>query len=270
VGDVTRAITPLFDKNIVYPASIQHDENMSLNTNTFETRARASTKEFNNGAIRSRRSSQGTAERRTNVALTIRSLEQDEHKMKTVIVTAGVITAHLVWWIVRHLQFLQQAREYQHQKYLFATLSHISRKISALSTGVAVPPLPLDPGPTVAIPGSWAVVYMCTSLVFALSAIFVAMVVKKAIRDYRVVLQRRGRPLEKARPQESLDHGDVVAWFIPVAMDTTYRLYQVSLLALLLGIVNLFRPFGATIQVLVGVPSVICGLLYVFGSSDRP
>ena len=244
---------------------------MSLNTNMFATRARASI----NAEINSGGSSQGEAER-TNVARILRDLEHDEKETNMVIITVrlfgcllrwhghesvikvSAISTSLVWWIVRIIQQLQQATVAQENaQHLVSHFSHVSW------TNFLNPPL--------APSGSsllWTIVYWATSLFFGLFAIFVAVIVKKVIRDYKAVLQPRGRPLEKTRTQESLDHGDVVAWFIPVATDTMYRNYQVSLVVLLLGVLNFFLcPVGATIF----VPTVILGLYYVFGpSSDQP
>jgi hypothetical protein len=56
---------------------------MSLNTNMFKSRVRASTKEPKNGG---RRSNQGAAER-IDVALVMRNLEQDEKDMNAMIIT---------------------------------------------------------------------------------------------------------------------------------------------------------------------------------------
>jgi len=184
---------------------------MSLNTNMFKSRVRASTKEPKNGG---RRSNQGAAER-IDVALVMRNLEQDEKDMNAMIITAGAISASLFWLIFRHLLLL---REVQEKAHLAVSLSHITSPISALL---------------------WGIVYWSTGLIFGLCAVFIAFLVKKAIRDYRDILQRLGRPLEKARTQESLDHED--------------RCYQFSLVTLFLGVVNLFRPIGATVF----VPAVI-------------
>jgi hypothetical protein len=178
-------------------------------------------------------------------------------------IKAGAISASLFWLIFRHLLLL---REVQEKAHLAVSLSHITSPISAC---VAVPPVSLDPDPALAQSCSsllWGIVYWSTGLIFGLCAVFIAFLVKKAIRDYRDILQRLGRPLEKARTQESLDHEDLVAWLswlIPVATDSTYRCYQFSLVTLFLGVVNLFRPIGATVF----VPAVICGLYYVFSSS---
>ena len=160
----------------------------------------------------------------------------------------GPLSASLAWGIVLQLQQVAQGNYLAAQ---FWTNSPTSAR-------VAVPPVPaLAPSGSSLL---WGVAYWFTSLVFGLSAIFVAVLVKKVIRDYRVALQRHGRKLEKAQTQDSF--GDEVFWFIHVAADTMYRLKQVFLVVVLLGVVNFFLcPVGATIF----VPTVICGFLYVLG-----
>ena len=160
-------------------------------------------------------------------------------------IKVGALSASLVWGIIRHLQLLEQAAQPAAQY----SWTHSPR--------IAVPPVPRAPVLALAPSGSsllWGIAYWSTSLVFSLSAIVVAVVVKMAIREHRADLRRHGRPLEKAQTQ---DHSDPV---LHVAADTMYRLYQVSLVVLLLGVVNFcLCPVGATIF----VPTVICGFLYV-------
>ncbi|KAH9027196.1 hypothetical protein EDB84DRAFT_1563491 [Lactarius hengduanensis] len=237
---------------------------MSLR-NSIEKRAQESTKTPNNGS--SGGSSQG-AERSNEALITgIRSLEQ-EKDANAVIITASAICASLIWCIIRSIPNLQAARATQKIKHyhdLYAAfLSHVPQTNSLTSPQVAVPPIPYAPDPALASSGPdllWANVYWTTSLVFGLSAIFVAALIKKKIRDYRVVIQRRGRPPLEAQIQESLG-GDAGAWYMFEETDTMYRLLQVSLVVLPLGHTSYLYPLGATIF----IPTVVSGLLYVFGA----
>ncbi len=180
--------------------------------------------------------------------------------MHAAMIKAGAICANLTWCIVRSVQNLQAARAAQKSKHYLdiyaAIFSHVPRTNSLTSPRVAVPPVLHAPDPALALSGFgllWANVYWITSFVFGLSAIFFAVLVKQMIRDHKVVLQRM---------QDSLN-GDAEAWFMSKEMDTIYRLFQVSLVVFLLGHVNSFLcPVGATIF----IPTVICGLLYVFGT----
>ncbi|KAH8983138.1 hypothetical protein EDB86DRAFT_3085539 [Lactarius hatsudake] len=237
----------------------EHDENMSLRNN-IEKRAQESTETPNNG------DSEGSSQRaeRNNEALvtSIRSFERDAN---TVIITAGAICASILWCILRGIEDMQAARTRQkikryHNLYT-AFLSHVPQTNSL--TSPQVPPIPYGLDPALASPGLdllWANVYWTTSLVFGLSAIFIAILIKNKIGGYKVVFQRRGRPpLEQAQIQVSLDR-DVRACYM--LTDTMYRLLQVCFVVLPLGHASYLYPLGGTIF----VPTVVGGLLYAFGA----
>ncbi|KAI9458124.1 hypothetical protein BJY52DRAFT_1186920 [Lactarius psammicola] len=247
--------------NTVWPAS----EHTSLNMNRFEKRARGSTKAPNNGGISIMGS--GQEAERNNEALIIRSLEQLEKGVKAVIISASAIGASLIWCIIHGIQNLQAARTAQKARHYL--------DLYATSPRVAVPPIPHALDSALAPSGFgllWANAYWITSLVFGLSAISIAVLVKSKIQEHKIVLQCRGQSLEKALVQESLD-GGAEAWYMSEATDTMYRLLQVTFVVFLLGHVNSFLyPLGATIF----IPTVIWCLLYVFGaigltvSSEQP
>ncbi|KAH9066813.1 hypothetical protein EDB87DRAFT_1573697 [Lactarius vividus] len=239
---------------------------MSLR-NSIEKRAQEPIETPNSGG--SGGSSQG-AERSNEALITgIQSLEQ-EKDANVVIITVSAISASLVWCILRSIPILQAARATQKVKHYHdiyaAFLSHVPQTDSLASPRVAVPPIPYAPDPTLTSSGPdrldllWANVYWITSLVFGLSAIFMAVLIKKKIRHYRVVIQRRGRPPLEAQRQESLNR-DAGAWYMFEETDTMYRLLQVSLLVIPLGHASYLYPLGATIF----IPTVVSGLLYVFG-----
>ncbi|KAH9167463.1 hypothetical protein EDB89DRAFT_1909980 [Lactarius sanguifluus] len=217
---------------------------MSLRNST-EKRAQEPTKTPNNGG--SGGSSQG-AEHSNEALMIIRSLKQEEKGINAVIITAARAT--------------QKIKHY-HDLYA-AFLSHVPQTNSLTSPQVAVPPIPHAPDPALASSGLgllWANVYWTTSLVFGLSAIFIAVLIKEKIRVYRVVIQRRGRPPLEAQIPGSLG-GDAGAWYMFEETDTMYRLLQVSLIVLPLGHASTLYPLGATIF----IPTVVSGLLYVFGA----
>ncbi|KAI9458123.1 hypothetical protein BJY52DRAFT_1269811 [Lactarius psammicola] len=262
-GPTSHELSPLFAlMNIARPAP-EHDEIMSLRT---ETRARASTEAPNNGGIRSRGSSPGAERNNEALRIRIRGLEQQEKDINVVIITACPICVSLIWFIVRSIQNLQVERVAQNYQDLYtAIFSHVPRTSFFTPPQVTVPPVPHAPDPALAPSGFdllWVNVYWVTSLVFGLStisiAVFAKVLIKQKIRDHRTVLRHHGRPLEKARMHEFLD-GDAEAWFMHEATDTTYRLLQVSLVVFLLGHIDSFLfPLGATVF----IPTVICGLLY--------
>lgn len=244
--------------------------------NEIKKRESVSTKAPNDGDIRSRGSSQGAE--RNNEALMpviIRSLKQEEKDINAVIMAASVICASLIWCSGQDDPRAPRA------KYLLDLLfSRVPQTNSFTSPRVAVP-IPHVPDP--ALPPSssfgpsfgllWANAYWITGLGFGLAAIFMAVLIKQAIRKYRVVIQRRGQsPSEKIRTQESLD-GDAEAWYRSAPTDAVYRLFRVFLVLSLLAHVDCFVcPVGATTF----IPTVICGLIYVFGdtkptvSSEQP
>ncbi|KAH9000451.1 hypothetical protein EDB92DRAFT_1831391 [Lactarius akahatsu] len=234
--------------------------------NEIKKRESVSTKASNDGDIRSGASSQGAE--RNNEALMpviIRSLKQEEKDINAVIMAASVICASLI--CCSGQDDLRAPRA----KYLLDLL--FSRVPQTNSPRVAVP-IPHVPDPALAPSWSfgpsfgllWANAYWITGLGFGLAAVFMAVLIKQAIRNYRVVIQRRGQsPKEKIRTQESLD-GDAEAWYRSAPTDAVYRLFRVFLVLSLLAHVDCFVcPIGATTF----IPTVICGLLYVFGDT-RP
>ncbi|KAH9027195.1 hypothetical protein EDB84DRAFT_1500593 [Lactarius hengduanensis] len=236
--------------------------------NEIKKRESASTKAPNDEDIRSRGSSQGAE--RNNEALMpviIRSLKQEEKDINAVIMAASVICASLIWCSA------QDDLRAPRAKYLLDLL--FSRVPQTTSPRVAVPLIPHVPDPALAPSSSfgpsfgllWAKAYWITGLGFGLAAIFMAVLIKQAIRNYRVVIQRRGQsPSEKIHTQESLD-GDAEAWYRSAPTDAVYRLFRVFLVLSLLAHVDCFVcPVGATTF----IPTVICGLLYVFAQNNRP
>ncbi|KAH9066814.1 hypothetical protein EDB87DRAFT_1588378 [Lactarius vividus] len=233
--------------------------------NEIKKRASASTKAPNDGDIRSGSSSQGAE--RNNEALLI--LKQEKKDVNAVIMAASVICASLLWCSGQDDLRAPKA------KYLLDLLfSRVPQTNSHASPRVAVPPNPHVPDPALA-PSSgfgprfrllWANAYVVTGLGFGLAVIFMAVLIKQAIQNYRAVIHRRGQPpSEKIHTQESLD-GDTEAWYMSAPMDAVYRLFRVFLVLSLLAHVDCFVcPVGATIF----ISTVICGLLYVF-SDTKP
>lgn len=274
----------LLAQKLIVVLSSQHDENMSLNRNRTVTRARASTQAPNNGGTYSRGSSQGT-ERNYE----IRSLEQEERKANAVIIgvrslfccagmamnvharaaiKVGLISASLFWRIIYNFWNLARGVEKTTQSLdLFAAISsHISGTNYLTSPGVTAPLTPHAPDSVLAPSRSDLLqenLYWGTSIVLGLTTITVTVVIKTIIWDHRAVLQCHGRP-GPARMQESLTEEEMktfLSCFRSVATDSMYRLSQVFLVVLFFGNANFFLfPVDPTIL----IPTVICGLIYVF------
>ncbi|KAI9429363.1 hypothetical protein H4582DRAFT_273442 [Lactarius indigo] len=172
-------------------------------------------------------------------------------------VKAGAIFASLIWCMLRGIQDMQEARAVQkikdYQNLYTAFLSHAPQTNSLTPPQVAVPPIPYAHDPALASSGLdllWANTYWTTSLVFGLSAVFIAVLIKKKSWDYRVAIQHRGQPPLEAQIQELVK-----------GTYTMYRLFQVFLVVFPLGHASYLYPLGARIF----IPTVVSGLLYVFG-----
>lgn len=264
--------------------SSQHDENMSLNRNRTETRARTPIRAPNNSGSYSRGFSQG-AERNHE----IRSLEQEERRVNVVFIgvrsvfccdsmamdvharaaiKVGLISATLFWRIIYNFRNLARAVEETTQSLdlLAAISSHISGTNYLTSPGVTAPFTPHAPDSALAPSRSDLLrenLYWGTSIVLGLTTITVTIIVKTIIWDHRDDLQCHGWP-GPARMQESLTEEEIKAflnYFRSAGTDSMYRLSQVFLVVLILGNVNFFLfPVDPTIL----IPIVICGLIYVF------
>jgi nitrate reductase gamma subunit len=178
-------------------------------------------------------------------------------------IKAGGFSFSTIWLILRNIQDPQVRMAQTTVHHLAAISLHLSQINHPTSPLVAIPPAPYAPDPALSPSGSSlqrAIVYWLIGLVFAFSAIFIAIIVKQKMRGHRVVLQSDSRPWEKAKIQELLD-GDVE--MSSIAMDTMYRLFQVSIVILLLGHANFFLfPVGYTIF----IPTVLFGLIYIMSS----
>jgi hypothetical protein len=170
-------------------------------------------------------------------------------------IKAGGFSFSATWLIVRNIQDLR-ARGAQKTAHHLA--AHLSQKYFPAD---AILPAPYAPDSVLSPSGSYllpAIVYWLIGLVFCLTALFIAIILKQKIRGHRVVLQSHSRPREKAKVQESFDR-DAEAW--NVGMDAMYRHFQVSLIVLIIGHVNFFLfPVSPTIF----TPAVICGVVYIF------
>lgn len=177
---------------------------------------------------------------------------------------AGGFSFSAAWLIVRNIQDMWTGVTVAE----ITALHLISQKISFIPPPVAIP---YTSDPVLSPSGSCleqVVVYWLTGLVFCLSAMFMAIFFKQIIRSHRVDLQSHSQLWEKAKAQWS--DADADCW--NGAMDLMYRLFQVSLIVLIIGHVNFFI---FPVSPMVFVPAVIYGLVYVFNmgptvSSQQP
>ncbi len=180
------------------------------------------------------------------------------------VVKAGAFSASAAYCIIQSIQ-----NTIARQDLYAAIFSHLPQMY---------PQVPFPPAPYPTLASMFFALlrenaYWFTSLVFSLPALSIALSVKQKIRDrkddHRDVPQRHGQSDDK-QPEFSDEH--IEGWFMFMATDSMYRLFQVSLAMLILGHVNSFLvPVGATLF----VPTVICGLYYIFGNlvpivSERP
>ncbi|KAI0274153.1 hypothetical protein BGY98DRAFT_995807 [Russula aff. rugulosa BPL654] len=187
-------------------------------------------------------------------------LEQREKSLNAVLISAGAISASVVYRIVYNIRNIHRVP----QPFLYAAIhSHFSQA----TTSMAAPqPLPLDrigPPPIFDVYSSRIVrmnVYWVTSLVFSVSAVVLAMLGKHMIRESRDRLALRGQ-LKPAPIHSPLD-GSAQGLAMFAATDTMYRLFQVALVLVLVGHID---TLVISVGVTVFAPIVGYGVLYVFG-----
>jgi len=200
----------------------------------------------------------------------MQDLEQKEKSLNAVFLSAGAISASIVYRIVYNIRNIQSVPK----PFLYAVIHSLFSQ--GTTSSMAAPqapvpsasPSPLDqihppPPPIFDLCSSRIVrmnVYWVTSLVFSVSAIVLAMLGKHMIRDCkdRLALRRH----IKGPPIRSLLDGSVQGLAMFATTDTMYRLFQVALVLVLLGHID---SLVISVGVTVFAPIVGCGVLYVFG-----
>jgi len=199
----------------------------------------------------------------------MQDLEQKEKSLNAVFVSAGAISASIVYRIMYNIRNIQSVP----QPFLYAAIhSHFTQGVAAPQ--VPVPSLSPSPLDRIDIPATFDEsssrivrmnAYWVTSLVFSVSAVVLAMLGKHMVRDYkdRLALRRQA----KGQPIRSLWDGSVQGLAMFAATDTMYRLFQVALVLVLLGHIDaLVISVGVTVL----APIVCFGVLYVFGFIGPP
>jgi hypothetical protein len=154
---------------------------------------------------------------------------------------------------------------YQQQN--VALLAQISNQVSSIAPQVSIPSSPPPPYPDFSPNPSDVRVnaYWFMSLVFSLSAAFIATLVQQWVQDYMQLFVRFGSPLKRARLRQYLYEG-AKGWNILVMAESVPGLIHVSLLFFFLGIIDSLFSLNTTIAITTIVPITICGLLYVWNT----
>jgi hypothetical protein len=154
---------------------------------------------------------------------------------------------------------------YQQQN--VALLAQISKQVSSIAPQVSIPSSPPPPYPDF-IPNPSDVrvnAYWFMSLVFSLSAAFLATLVQQCVRNYMQVFERYGNPLKGARLRQYLYEG-AEGWYMLVVAESVPALIHVSLFLFFLGLIDELLSLNTTIGITTIVPITICGLFYVLST----
>ncbi|KAH9993101.1 hypothetical protein BJV77DRAFT_1000217 [Russula vinacea] len=189
----------------------------------------------------------------------IRELEQREKSLDAVLISAGAISASVVYRILYNIINFHSLQK----PFLFsAVLLYFSQETTS-PTAAPQAPVPSVPPSLFYQTSAFDMLpfrilrlnmYWITSFVFSVTAIVLAMLGKHLLREHRDRLVHR-------LPQTDVDK--VIGRFSGGSVrDTMYRLFQVALILVLLGHIDAI-VISAGLDVL--IPTVVGGLLYTFG-----
>jgi Family of unknown function (DUF6535) len=179
---------------------------------------------------------------------------------------AGLFSAVLTAFVVPKIQNLQvdhaqQSAFYQGQS--VQILAQISQQIASIGTQV-----PLNITQPATFPTFYPSasdrrvnVYWLMSLVFSLSAAFLATLVQQWVRSYMRVFQRSSNPLKTSRIRLFLFEG---VELLPVVAEAVPGLIHVSLFLFFMGLCDAMLNIDTTVGVTTVVPIVVCGFLYLY------
>ena len=167
---------------------------------------------------------------------------------------------------IRHLEAAQKPVYYQ--RLYAAVWALTSQRTSSVATPQApVPSMLSHPYPVAPEPSPLSRVirmnmFWIISLVFNISTVSLAMLARQRTRDLqlRLIRQQFGHASKSTSTGDSFDE-HVQGFYMSMAIDTMYRLFQVALVMFLLGHIDaIVHPISATFLSLV----FVCGMLYIF------
>ncbi|KAI9455667.1 hypothetical protein BJY52DRAFT_1121750, partial [Lactarius psammicola] len=190
--------------------------------------------------------------------------------MDSVLIFAGLFSIALTSFLVDKFHDLQvdpaqQMVYYQQQN--VALLAQISRQVSSIAPQVSIPSTLPPPYPDFR-PNASDVrvnVFWFMSLVFSISAVLLATLVRQWVQDYMHVFQRYSNPLKSARLRQYLYEG-AEGWYMPVVADSVPGLVHVSVFLFFVGLGDSLFAVHTTVGITTIVPITICGLLYVLST----
>ena len=143
-------------------------------------------------------------------------------------------------------------------------LAQISTQVHSIAPQVSIPSTPPQPFPP--FRPSWSDVrvnaFWYTSLVFSLTAAFLANLIQQRVRGYTQVFQRYNDPLKSARLRQYLYEG-VEGWWMPLVAEYVPGLIQVSLVLFFLGICDSLFSINTIVATSTIFPISICGIFYI-------